>query len=185
MKLDKRVERNTQSVVALRDFLREVLQDPAGFSEDSTLIEALKSQGGLSKLSVEHRGICPSSLNTVKRIAETALEGGFDALDRLRMGAQNAIMAEKSRMKRSNKVDKIGLRKRVDELELENQELRLDLLLLTYAFEKSLAQGHNYALKAEKSAVLALCGREQRELRDMLSLRQHPLPVNVTSVDNA
>ena len=185
MILDKRVERNTQSVIALRDYLREIIQSPARISEDATLIEALKSQGRLSKFNDESRGICASSLNTVKRIAESALEGGFDALDRLRIGAQDAIADEKAKGDRSNKTNKIGLSKRVKELEAENQQLRQDLLRLTLAFEKSLTQGRNYVLAEDKATTLALCERQQRELRDGLSLRQHPLPENVVSIDGA
>lgn len=33
-KIDKRVERNTQSVFALRDFLQDVLQEPSSFSDE-------------------------------------------------------------------------------------------------------------------------------------------------------
>ena len=185
MKTDKRVERNTQSIIALRDYLREIIQNPNSFCENTTLLESLKSQGALSKLNDEPRGIFVSSLNTVKRIAERALEGGFDALDRLRIGAQDAIAAEKAKGHRSNKINKIGLCKRVKELELENQQLRQDLLRLTLAFEKSLAHGRDYAREPNKSTALALCERQQRELRDGLSLRQHPLPVNVASINNA
>jgi hypothetical protein len=182
MILDKRVERNTQSVLALRELLRDAMQNPAAYLEDQDFQNALKSQGALSKYGDESKGIYPTSLNTVKRIAEFALEGGFDALDRLRAGALDAIASEKAKGLRSNKVGKIGLAKRVKELELENQSLREDLLLLTLAFEKSLGQGKNYAQKADGDAVMALCRREQRELLDSLSLRKHPVTTNVTKL---
>ena len=182
MIVDKRVGRNTQSVFALRDLLRDAMQNPAAYLENNDLQTALKSQGALSKYGDESKGVCPSSLNTVKRIAEIALEGGFDALDRLRAGAFDAIASEKAKGLRSNKVGKIGLAKRVKELELENQALREDLLLLTLAFEKSLAQGKNYAQTADGDAVMALCKREQRELLDSLSLRKHPVATNVTKL---
>jgi hypothetical protein len=183
MIVDKRVERNTQSAFALRDLLRDAIQNPAAYLENNDFQSALKSQGALSKYGDELKGIYPSSLNTVKRIAEIALEGGFDALDRLRAGAMDAIATEKAKGLRSNKVGKIGLAKRVKELELENQALREDLLLLTLAFEKSLAQGKSYAQKADGDAVLVLCRREQRELLDALSLRKHPpVTTNVTKL---
>ncbi|MFI5305272.1 MAG: hypothetical protein ACHQYP_10835 [Nitrospiria bacterium] len=175
MKPDKRVERNTQSILRLRELLREIINNPARFTEDASLREALKSQGGLSKLTVESRRIFSSSLNTVKRIAETALEGGFDALDRLRLGAQEAIAEERTKINRSNKITKIGLRKRINELESTNQQIRQDLLIITHALEKSLAQGRNYAFQAENNSMHALCTREQREIRDMLSLLRNPL----------
>lgn len=180
MSIDKRVERNIQSVMALRELLRDVVKNPSSYSHQDTLHQALRSQGSLAKFHDESKGIAPSSLNTIKRISESALEGGFDALDRLRTSAQQALAEVLLRGTRSNKVDKIGLAKRVKELEVENQQLRQDMLLLTLAFEKSLAQGKNYALKADGAAVAALCKREQRELLDTLSLRQHPVATNVT-----
>ena len=178
--LDKRVERNAQSVLALRELLQDAIKNPAAYLESNDFQNALKSQGALSKHCDESRGICPSSLNTVKRIAEIALEGGFDTLDRLRTDAFNAIATKKAKGLKSKKGGKIGLVKRVKALEHENQALREDLLLLTLAFEKSLVQGKNYALKAEVNTVLALCKREQRELLDSLSLRKHPVPTKVT-----
>jgi hypothetical protein len=169
-------------VLALRELLRDAIKNPTTYLENNDFQNALKSQGSLSKYCDESKGICPSSLNTVKRIAEIALEGGFDALDRLRADAFDAIAIDKAKGFQSNKVGKIGLAKRVKELEQENQALREDLLLLTLAFEKSLAQGKNYALKMDNDAVLALCKREQRELLDTLSLRRHPVSTNVTKL---
>ena len=174
MKLDKRVERNTQSVLALQDYLRAINNHANEFLNNTHLYESLKAQGALSKLSVKELGIFRSSLNTVKRIADKAVDGGFAALDRLRLGALEAIAVEKAKSQQSNKVNKVGLTKRVKELESDNQLLRQDLLLLTLAFEKSLAQAHNYASKAEKPVLLTLCERERRELLDMLSLRKQP-----------
>ena len=57
MIVDKRVERNTQSVFALRELLRDTLQTPATYLENNELQNALKSQGALSKYSDESRGI--------------------------------------------------------------------------------------------------------------------------------
>jgi hypothetical protein len=180
--IDKRVERNTQSVLALWALLQNAIKTPADYLDNTDFENALKSQGALSKFGDESRGVRPLSLNTVKRIAEIAVEGGFDALDRLRANAFDAIAAEKVKGLRPNKVGKIGLVMRVKALEQENQALREDLLLLTLAFEKSLSQGKNYAVKAEGEAIKALCKREQRELLDTLSLRKYPLSTNVAKL---
>jgi len=182
MTLDKRVERNTQSVIALQELLRDVISNPTSYTNHSSLRDSLTSQGSLAKFNDESKCIFASSINTIKRIAEASLNGGFDSLNRLRIGAQESLAKEESKKTRSNKVDKIGLVKRVNELEDENQSLRQDLLLLTLAFDKSLAQSKIYAQKTDISAVAALCKREQRELLDMLSLRQHPITTNVTKI---
>lgn len=173
MKIDKRVERNTQSLLSLEAFLHFVVNNPSEFLTDMALRDALRSQGALSKFSYSGRGVVGSSLNTIKRIAEGAIAGGFEALDRLRVAARDAIAIEEAKRQQSNKTTKVGLTKRVKNLEASNQQLRQDLFLLTMLFEKSLKQGYNYAAKTDKPAIVTLCKREQRELIDMLSLRKH------------
>lgn len=181
MKIDKRVEKNTLSVIGIRDLLQAVIQSPITYVNQQSLLQALISQGALAKYSDESKNIYPSSINTVKRIAEKVLDGGFDALDRLRKAAHDAITKEQFKDKKSNKASKVGLAKRVEELEMQNQIIREDLLLLTMAFETSLNQGFRYAMKGDAS-LQALCKREQRELFDMLTLRRHPLPANVKKI---
>lgn len=182
LRMDKRIERNTRSVLALRDYLRKIIQNPASFTDKPNLVEALISQGALSKFSDESLGICGSSLNTTKRVADNTLEGGFDALNRLRIGAQEAIAGEKAKGKPSNKVNKIGLSKRIKEQEIEIKRLQQDLLITTLALNKSLAQSRYFAAKADDPSVLALCKKEQRVLQDTLSLRKYPIPGDMKSV---
>lgn len=182
MSSDKRVERNSKSIVALRDYLRDIVKQPASVSDDRDLLIALKSQGNLSKYSNEIRGIQGSSLNTIKRISEYCLDGGFGALDLLRRAALEAIATSAIDASRSNKESKAGLTKRVQELETENQILHEDLLRLSSALITSLIQGRNYAAKSEKPSVLALCTREQRELRATLALMVNNPPSNVVSI---
>lgn len=182
MAKDKRVERNTTSVLALRDMLRDVIKDPSSFANHVVLSQSLKSQGELAKFSDVQKDILGTSLNTMKRIADSALEGGFGAIDSLRIAARLALEKESAKEAQSNKVSKVGLAKRVKELEVENLHLRQDLLLLTHAFEKSLTQGRNYALKASSPAVKTLCIREQRVLWDSLSLRQFPVSTNLVKL---
>lgn len=181
LKRDRRVDKNTKSVLALAEFLRTLIQAPTSVSVDDTLVFALKSQGALSKFEDERREILPSSLNTLKRIAESCIPGGFEALDRLRLSALEAVRAERSKANRSTKKDKIGLAKRVNELEAGKQLLLQDLERLTMAFQKSLKQGRNYAKQSNKPSVIALCSREQRDLFDELSLMQ-AVPTNVVFI---
>jgi hypothetical protein len=110
------------------------------------------------------------------------LDGGYDALNRLRISALNAISDQAAKANRSTKANKIGLRMRVHELEADNQRLREDLLRLTRALGRSLVQGRHYAERSDKPAVLALCAREQRELRSELSLMSTEFESNVVSI---
>lgn len=173
MSTDRRVIQHGRSTVALVKLLREAIGSPAEHLQVPGLTAALKSQGALAKFGAAESGITSSSLNTVKRIANDVLDGGFDSLDRLRRAALDALTRASAKTTRSNKVDKAGLTLRTEELEGDNQSLRQDLLLLTFVLEKALRQAQNYAAKGD-SASQSLCSREQRELLDMLSLRRSP-----------
>lgn len=175
MKVDPRVQRNSLSIVALRDLLREIVKDTTLFASDETLMKALKSQGAMSKLTIVERQIYGSSLNTLKRITPQILEGGFETLDRLRVAALDSINTHNAKAQRSNKVTKVGLAQRVKELENEVQQALQDLWHVTMAFQKALAWGRNYAKEANNPAVIARCEREHRDLRAMLSLCNHPV----------
>lgn len=168
----KSVDLNTKSVLALADLLEKIRQDPASFTEYPNILTILKKQEYLAKLNDESRGISASSLNTVKRIALNVIRGGFETLDELRKGALESILSELHKKSRSNKTDKIGLSKRLKEVEFENQLLRQDLLLMTYVLDKSLSQARSYASNSESDRIKSLCNKEQRELLDMLSLRK-------------
>lgn len=178
MTLDSRVEKNSRSIIALHALLEKIAHEPAEFAKDETLRKALKSQGALSKLSITDRGICATSLNTVKRISDDVLAGGFEILDRRRIAAMNAIAAHRAEGQCSNKVTKTGLTLRVKEVENRLQQAYQDLWHITMAFEKALVQGRHYAKQSHNPAISALCEREQRELRSMISLCKHPVAMN-------
>ena len=175
MKTDLRVDRNTRSVTALADLMRDVLSDPCRFCGNTVLVAALGSQGRLSKYSDESCGIRPSSLNTVKRIAEKCIPGGYEAFDRLRLGALEAIEKEEAKLERSNKRTKQGLDRRLKESEHVIQQQRQDMLLLTLLIDTCLKDGRRYALESGKSAVIERCTKEQNVIRNKLSLRRHPI----------
>lgn len=169
MKVDKRVQRNTESFNALCGLLKEVIRNPAPYGRDGTLREALRSQGSLAKFESSTLGIVASSLNTMKRIAERGSIGGYADLDLLRIRAQEAIEKEAAKTNRPKRNTKSELEKRISELKQERLRLQEDLLLLTYVLEKSLTQARNYASQASDPAILIRCKREQRDLLDMLS----------------
>ena len=114
---DKRLERSSRSVIYLRDFLRKVCESPEAYIDDEYLRAALKSQGGLAKYTNKNFDIIPTSINTIKRVSYGAIDGGFKALDDLRKGALERIEDQELKEKQSNKRTRVGLVKRVDELE--------------------------------------------------------------------
>ena len=186
-KIDKRVERNNQSVVALRKLLHEVIHEPTKFKEDDKLRNALKSQGGLSQYCNEGRGIYVSSINTLKRICEKSLEGGFNALDRLRVSALQAMEDEQQNINRSNKITRGGINQRIAELEVENQVLQQELLLISHLLERSMRQARRYAEQSTHNNVLIICEKEQKEIRAFLtlSINSDVLKIKVKELANA
>jgi|GEM_PF-1180479 hypothetical protein len=179
--MDKRVERNNQSVLNLRNLLQDITIAPDKYLEQNLIIQSLKSQGLLAKFSDEPKGIFPSSINTQKRIAANVVDGGYEALDQLRVNALLAVEKKANTNNQPDKETKAGLLLTIKELESEKQSIRNDLLLLTLAFEKSLRQGARYASLADPS-IQALCKKEQRELLDILSLRKNNLNTNVVKL---
>lgn len=175
MSTDKRVERHTQSLLALQELLKEVLSTPSHFYNNKELYSALKSQGALSKYEDKARGVEASSLNTLKRICARGLPGGFDALDRLRATALQAVEQGQQKTKQSLKVTRIDKGQRNNELETQCQTLQEELLLLNYLLEKSLRQARNYAEQTMDKNTLFICEREQKEIRAYLTLSTHSL----------
>lgn len=88
---DKRVEKNKENVIKLREFLLEICSNYTNYQNDEAILNALASQGNLSKYKNEKFDINSSSLNTLKRTSEKLFENGFDELDKLRLLALEKI----------------------------------------------------------------------------------------------
>ncbi|WP_047540107.1 hypothetical protein [Methylotenera versatilis] len=176
---DKRVIKNSSSVRALRTLLVEVMENPKLFVENKELISSLKCQGKLSKFEDANKGITKSSLNTLKRISDEILVGGFSALNQLRIEALYLIEKEMVDRKKSYQLTKHDLKNQISEKEAYILKLKEELLILTMIVEKLIFQGKNYALKTQNPSLIALCGKEQREILEMLSFSQSQENTNI------
>lgn len=119
------------SIRALCELLRAVIQSPAEFAGDTSLKDALRSQGALAKYERIGDSIVPSSINTLKKWAAEHLEGGWKGLEHLRKGATEALVRHDQNKQKSNKTTKEGLKRRTDELEeklIEQRRVNLGLL---------------------------------------------------------
>jgi len=175
LKVDKRVAKKGLSVLALKTFLQQIVQKPGSYTNEANIVEFLKSQGSLSKYDDEDRAIYGSSLNTVKRVANSVIDGGFETLDRLRVSALEAVNTHKIRTASSNKVTKAGLKNQKNEKDHELQQALQDIWHLTMVIRKVSQQANSYAQESCNPVIIKRCEREQRELRSMLSLRKHPV----------
>lgn len=130
-KIDKRVNNNIKSILALSDLLRKVCEQPSEYVKDFVLVKSLRSQGATARYSKESENILGSSINTLKRISDENIDGGFQALDRLRLNALNQVTDYSEKKNDSNKITRAGLAKRVKELEEENNSLmKVNFMLL-------------------------------------------------------
>jgi hypothetical protein len=130
-KIDKRVNNNIKSILALRDLLRKVCEQPSEYVKDSVLVKSLRSQGATARYSKQNENILGSSINTLKRISDEHIDGGFQALDRLRVNALNQVTDYSEKKNDSNKITRAGLAKRVKELEEQNISLmKVNFMLL-------------------------------------------------------
>lgn len=180
--LDKRTQRNLNSVRSLERLLREVAESSKVTQHHRDLLPFLRTQGAIASLELNERGLHRIALNTLKRIANDHLVGGFDGLDALRKTCLGKLEPV------NNATDAETLRpdsKRSLQLKVHELQRRLDLLNEDFAFLSErlgllMRQGRAYASEAGPDTV-ARCRREQREMLDSLGLRPRVGGLNGTS----
>ncbi|AAO58178.1 MULTISPECIES: hypothetical protein [Pseudomonas syringae group] len=134
-------------IQALRALLVDVIKRPLQFSNDEELHAALKTQGGIAKLSrsiiVQHGEVVetlPMSLNSLKTYADQHLPGGFKGLNDLRLKATDSLQCALKQGERANKRTRSGLTLKVAQLEHEMELHRQTNMILTRALSESLHQ---------------------------------------------
>lgn len=168
---DLRVEKNIHSSQNLEKLLYKIISSPHEFINSDKLRASLVSQGALSKFDAAEYGITASSLNTLKRISDKHLRSKFLGLDKLRKEALEGI----NNCSNSDNLTSNKVRKNFEAKYHETKNLlliaRQDLWLMTMALEKSLRRAQHYAERSENNKIIELCAKEQKEIRDMFSLR--------------
>jgi len=114
--IDPRLQKNINSILSLRNYLKDVSMKPSAAKDVDKLKEALKSQNGLSKYANSEQGISSSSVNTLKRVSNAYVDGGWDKLDELRRLALASIN-EDSKKKLVHKNTKADLQQKLMDVE--------------------------------------------------------------------
>lgn len=130
MNLDKRVEKNITSISNLKKLLIEVIKEPESYFDNTSLLEALVSQGKLAKYENAELSIFATSINTMKRLSSYQ-DCDFDSLDKLRVSSLEKLESKKSSLENKVTYNKKDLYSRVEELEKEltlNKNSQLFLL---------------------------------------------------------
>lgn len=175
-KVPAHLEINNSSVFARVRYLESIIQSPAEYQENMVLSVALKSQGGLAKLSVSELFISPMSLNTLKNRANDLLPGGFTTIDHLRLLASKAIRdLATTKSSSPSSITKQDLKDKVKAQEIIISQLWDEIALVTNIFRESIILAHQFAEKCPDLADLSLFKKRRRELLSMLSLSKQPL----------
>ena len=150
-KTDKRVLKNTKSVVEMHRLLGDLLRDPEPFIDELDFyLGELNSQGAFAKMELKDGvyEIDRMSLNTLKSIADEALTpGGFMSLENKRLLALDklkTILYDKENPKSGKRTFK-GLEARVNELEETSNMLRKNNLFLLQVIERVKVEFSNIA----------------------------------------
>ncbi len=154
-----------RSTLAIIDILIDTSKHPDKYITNNDYLNSLRSQGGLCHLRIPERHIFPLSLNTFKHYCQQFAPGGFDAINKLRLDALEALRNYTQPENKPRKTQK----KLISELQSENARLSLDLLLLTKLLKISMQQTKFYAEQSGDQNIIALYHKERRELMDMLT----------------
>lgn len=118
MNLDKRVEKNITSISNLKKLLIEVIKTPESYFDNTSLLEALVSQGKLAKYENAELNIFATSINTMKRLSSYP-NCDFDSLDKLRISALENLESRKNSLENKVTYNKKDLYSRIEQLEEE------------------------------------------------------------------
>lgn len=150
--------------------LKEVMEHPEKFSENSEVLLALKSQGGLAKLSIAESFIYPMSLNTLKAKSNELLPGGFKEIDNLRLKAADCVAASRLKAKNCGSKTKKDLKVKVKEQEVVICQLWNEIALITNVLRESFSLAKQFAEKCPSPSDQAHFKKRHRELLLMLGL---------------
>ncbi|MBK4998995.1 hypothetical protein IAE37_001271 [Pseudomonas sp. S31] len=173
-------EKNSKSLLVLRDLLQLAIRQPARFAENEGLLKALRSQGAIAALEIEFeedgelKRKDRMSTNTLKAHAANVFELGFEGFDALRVGAAEAITGFKNRRESSNKRTKDGLSKRTAELEAQLEQHQMINMVLLQGL--SIAIGQFRTIRQDvKPALMEMRAKDAIEtLTALVSLNPPP-----------
>ena len=125
---DQNLEKNIQSAEFILVFFKDIQNNPEKYCADHDLLEKLSTQLKMGKLNYPDRLIFPSSMSTLKRVANKNIAGGFNELNKQRKAAHSLLLSALGQID-IHKDSKKGRRLQTSELKTEIQILRQDLFL--------------------------------------------------------
>ena len=174
-------DRNVQSVLALLNLLRRVVEHPEEFHSDVEMREMLSSQGALAAFERAGKGIWGMSLNTQKKATEVAA-GSYKVLNELRKRARTALSNEDARQAPVREATKKGLAEEVLRLKGEMRLLEQDLSRLTLALTRVSELAVSLAKDVGTQEAQVYCKKELRTIHLSLAAGREFLVEAATNV---
>ncbi len=169
--IDLRVQKNIDSISNLKQFLESIVKTPGVFSENAELKKMLKSQGSTAKYENLELNIVPSSINTVKRISDKYIDGGYELIDNLRKAALSAIDKHIERENSPNKQTKEGLKKEIKNNAIDILNLQQVNTHLLSAILKSINSIKLIASTSDAELRKKMADDDIKKLLSILSLK--------------
>lgn len=180
---------NYDSTKAIYDLLKKAALEPIHFVDNQEFIDALKSQGGIAKISGEWSFDGDTikktdvSLNTLKKYAGLLFNRGFDEINELRIKASDAIENELSKESKPNKKTRKGLEVMLSECEKALTKHKETNMILLTALSSALQNMNSISSADDKKLRKQRAEYAIERLRAIVSLNQPPFD-NIDSDNN-
>ena len=142
-----------KSVSAELLLLQDCCADSSTIQEDlrTTLLDKLRSQGGLASLECAELGIVSMSLNTHKSAADGVIVGGFKTLDSYRRAALVRLREHLVASSRPTRGTIAWHKQEHEKMKSENDALANSMVLLTARLDDVMDYARRLAIKSNKS----------------------------------
>jgi len=186
-----RLDPNASATLITSELLRRICLNPAYFTNNESILKALKSQGGLAKLefnfedSGAYKSKSPMSINTLKSHANLQFKGGFKELDALRLAALRAIeKVNNGKEATSTKRTKSGLARLVTEREERLNKQRCANMVLLQGLNLAINELRNIRSNLDSALLEKRASDAAQTLTALLSLPpEQPSPPSPFSGD--
>ncbi|WP_411960666.1 hypothetical protein ACK3BE_09555 [Pseudomonas mandelii] len=166
----------SKSVCDLVVLLNFVIADPEEFAGAPEVMASLRSQGAVASLDFVHEKsdvilhITKMSLNSLKKIANEVLVGGFAGLDKLRMNALDAVHSLHSIKSKGSKRTKEDIVVLHNELTKEIEGMRIANFRLLQAISHSLSCFKNICDAGDENIRVKRTKNSEEIIRSILGM---------------
>ncbi|MFC1567638.1 hypothetical protein ACFL3K_00345 [Pseudomonadota bacterium] len=146
-------EKNNKSVIALRQALLNAINNPSDVNQK--LIDACSSQDKLAQLEIADLKVYHMSLNTHKGACDRVLDGGYKAVNQLRLRAIDVLEQFKASRQEAKSGTKSYYIQQLSDLREENQKLVDSSVFLASKYNELLHLARRIIDRANEGKLVA------------------------------